>query len=259
MWALLTLAAAACSGFAGAFSLTASASGKPSGTKEKVHLEIYYESMCPDCHDLFNNDVRKIWGAEDFRGRVDFDLVPFGNAAVATEEHISSGYKFWHPDAKYPIIICQHKEGECLGNEIHACVNSTHGTEKMVDLVLCMVDKQVQGAGVEKASFDCMADLTIDPKKVQSCMGSEESKQRMLDHGRRTYRSELARTYVPWVMADDVHVDFPDDGSEEHDIITPLCGMLAKPLPKLCMEPRQSRGNKTAALAAAGGKPLAKA
>jgi len=256
MWALLTLAAAACSGVAGAVSVTARASGKASGTKEKVHVEIYYESLCPDCHDLLNNDFRKIWGDEDLRARIDLELVPFGNAAVVTKETISAGYHFWHPDAKYPVIICQHKDGECLGNEIHACVNSTHGTEKMVDLVLCMVGKQVQGAGVEKSSFECMADLTIDPNKIKSCVGSDESKQRMIDHGRRSTRSELHRTYVPWVMTDNVHVDFPDDGSTGHDLITPLCGMLAKPLPKLCKEPRPSRGNKTAALAS---KPPAKA
>jgi len=244
MWALLTLAAAACSDFAGAVRLTARASGELAGTQERVHLEIYYESMCPDCHDLLDNDFRNIWGDEDFRHRIDLELIPFGNAMVATKERISSGYQFWHPDAKYPVIVCQHQEGECLGNEIHACVNSTHGSEKMVDLVLCMVGKQVQGAGVEKASFECMADLTIDRNKIKSCVGSVGNKERMIEFGRRSTRSELHRTYVPWVMTDDVHVDFPDDGSNGHDIITPLCGMLATPLPKLCKEPRPSRGSK---------------
>jgi hypothetical protein len=256
MKALLTLAAAACSGLAGAVSVTARASGRPSVTKQKVHLEIYYESLCPDCHELLDNDFRKIWGETDFRDRIDLELIPFGNAAVVTEEHTSPGYHFWHPEAKYPAIICQHFEGECLGNEIHACANHSYGSGKMVDLVLCMVGKQAQGEGIEKSSYDCMVNLGISSSTIKSCVGSDESKQRMIDLGIRSTRSELQRKYVPWVMIDNVHVDFPDDGEKGHDIITPLCGMLAEPLPQLCAEHRRSKGSKTATLI---GKPPAKA
>jgi len=172
---------------------------------------------------------------------------------LVAEENISPGYKFWHPNAKYPVIICQHYEGECLGNEVHACVNSTHNHEKMVDFVLCMVDKQVQGAGVEKSSFECMVDMKIDPNKIKSCVGSEENKQRMIALGKRSTRSELKRKYVPWVMTDDVHLDFPDDDEKGHDLISPLCGMLSPPLPHICQEPKPSKGNKNASLITAGG------
>jgi interferon gamma-inducible protein 30 len=251
MWA--TLAAATCSGLAGAVSVSAwedlagaiSVAGQPSGKKQKVHLEIYYESLCPYCHELLDNDFRKIWGEKDFRDRIDLELVPFGNAAVVTQDHISPGYKFWYPDAKYPVIVCQHYDGECLGNELHACANHLHGQEKMVDFVLCMVGMQAKtGAGVEKSSYQCMVDMNIDPHKMKNCVGSQENKERMMELGKRSTRSELQRKYVPWVMLDDAHVEFPDDDEKGHDLITPICGMLAKPLPKLCKEPRPSRGSK---------------
>lgn len=241
----LSLAAAVCSCIVGTAGAAQSfvrmrgleVPGQPQEKKAKVHLDLYYESMCPYCHALLDGPFRRIWGDKDFKDRITVDLIPFGNAMVVSEDRISPGYKFFHPDAKYPVIICQHKEGECLGNEIQACVNDMHGVDTAVGLTLCMVERQVKGQGVEMSSYDCMKKLKIDPDPVKACVGSDSSRTRMISHGERSYKPELNRSYVPWVMADDKHVEMDDD----HDLITPLCSMLAEPLPKLCSEPKPEK------------------
>jgi len=234
----LTLSLAAIVGTAGAAqSFIRARGGQPQAKKSVVHLDLYFESLCPYCHALLDEPFRRIWGEKDFRDRITVDLIPFGNAMVVPGDKISQGYHFFHPDATYPVIICQHKEGECLGNEIQACVNHMHGTNTAVEFTLCMVGKQVKGQGIEMSSYDCMQELKIAPQPVKNCVGSDESRTRMIGHGERSMRPQLNRSYVPWVMADDAHVEMDDD----HDLITPLCAMLAEPLPKLCSEPKPEK------------------
>jgi len=238
----LSLAAAVCScivGSAGAAQSFVRARGPevPGQKKATVHLDLYYESLCPYCHALLDGPFRRVWNDTDFRNRITVDLIPFGNAMVVPGDKISQGYHFFHPDAKYPVIICQHKEGECLGNEIQACVQDMHGVNTAVEMTLCMVGKQVKGQGIEMSSYDCMLDLKIEPQPVKACVGSDQSRNRMIKHGERSMMPQLNRSYVPWVMADNEHVEMDDD----HDLITPLCGMLAEPLPKLCSEPKPQK------------------
>lgn len=200
----------------------------------KVRVEIFYEALCPFCERLFNASFRKIWEDAEFRERVDLTLLPFGNARVTGRRRLEAGYLFWHPDASNPTVRCQHGEQECLGNEIQSCAIDLIGTREAASLVLCMAGQNVQGYGIEKASYECMEELHIDRDKVKQCLGSRRSSRMTIRHGRRSTRRSLKRKYVPWVMMNGRHEEL----DEEHDLVRPLCAAMRSPKPALCSQAR---------------------
>ena len=75
---------------------------------DKVHIDLFYESLCPDCQKFIQGSVKKALATPDIWKIADFILYPYGNAKTA--QNGSS----W-------AITCQHGVRECEGNVIEAC------------------------------------------------------------------------------------------------------------------------------------------
>eukprot|EP00747_Dinoflagellata_sp_TGD_P063267 gnl/TRDRNA2_/TRDRNA2_153378_c1_seq4.p1 gnl/TRDRNA2_/TRDRNA2_153378_c1~~gnl/TRDRNA2_/TRDRNA2_153378_c1_seq4.p1 ORF type:complete len:365 (-),score=98.44 gnl/TRDRNA2_/TRDRNA2_153378_c1_seq4:229-1227(-) len=180
-----------------------------------ISLELMYESQCPYSL-LFLQDLAKVLPAmygKQLKDRVNLQLSPFGNAQAVPTKSISEGYKFWHPDktkaGKDYIFLCQHGEGECLGNLIHMCVLQQNDPSKSIGFLGCMAENP--SFSVEKSSFACAKKHELNIEKVRECVRSTQAVEDMHKVAERT-AAVKSRTWVPWVQVNNVHAPSAENG-----------------------------------------------
>jgi hypothetical protein len=188
--------------------------------KMPVHIELYYETRCPDCVEFINGSLAALWQSKELREHYEITMYPYGNAQSVPMRDVSEGYRFWHPEQKgfEMVHICQHGNDECFGNLVQACVFSSEGQEKAMELVFCMA--RVPEYGLEKSSFECMEKLSIDPKKIRTCVGSREGNNIMTELSKKT-AAVPGRTGTPWVMINGNNLENPNN------LIKSVCGSVA--------------------------------
>jgi interferon gamma-inducible protein 30 len=196
----------------------------------KVKLELDYETLCPYCEDLITNGLREVVEDEEFMSRLDLEMRPFGNAQVVPGSKISEGYHYFHPDAIYPVIMCQHKEQECLGNAIQACALNMTTLPQALDLILCMANGHSGGHGLEMSAYDCMKENDMNLDGLATCAQGQLGHDLLVEIGEKASRPELNRSYVPWVTFGNEHLELGDD----HALVQALCSKMESPLPSKC-------------------------
>ena len=77
---------------------------------QPVHLDLYYETLCPDCTEFISGQMYPAWEKLKNTGIFTLKLYPFGNAREFVYANGTLGYK------------CQHGDKECRGNFLEACV-----------------------------------------------------------------------------------------------------------------------------------------
>ena len=77
---------------------------------DKVQVEIYIESLCPDCQNITHGSVYEAFNTPGFLDMADVTYVPYGNA------HEYADGDSW-------TFTCQHGTAECVYNEIESCSN----------------------------------------------------------------------------------------------------------------------------------------
>jgi interferon gamma-inducible protein 30 len=177
---------------------------------EKLKLELYYESRCPDCIMFINNSLAPLWRNAELNQHFELTMNPYGNAMTVPMSEISEGYSFWHPEQKaYDYVhICQHGGEECFGNTIQACAISKLPQEKHMEMILCM--ESLPEYGLEKASYECMEKFSIDKHKIRECVNGPEGNKILAEFGEQT-RKVPGRQGTPWLMVNGKHLENPDN------------------------------------------------
>jgi len=199
------------------------------GSNNTAKVEVYYEALCPDSLKFLNSSLREVWEDAEFRARMSLHLYPFGNGQLLPEKEVSQGYHFWHPDAQYPLVLCQHGERECLGNKIQACALADLQASKHMAFLLCMVSYG-PSAGPELTSHACGTRLGVDMAALRVCATSRRGHDLVVAHGKRSLNAQLNRTYVPWIMVNGKH----SKAAENDNLIEAICGALDVPKPVAC-------------------------
>lgn len=190
--------------------------------KVKVPIDVYYESQCPDSLKFLNNTLRQVWESKELNDVIDVRLFPFGNAQLLSEERVHEGYRFFHPDAQYPLIVCEHGEVECLGNVLQACaIEQLFYAEQYVPFVLCMAEYG-SDAGVELPSYICGKQHNVDMYALRECSESEDGHEMMVRSGIMSLPPHVNRTSTPWVVVNGTH----SEEAEAGDLVGPVCRAL---------------------------------
>mmetsp|Transcript_47458 Transcript_47458/g.113895 ORF Transcript_47458/g.113895 Transcript_47458/m.113895 type:complete len:281 (+) Transcript_47458:113-955(+) len=222
----------------------------------KVRVELFYETMCPYCHQLINNTLMPLWNDPEMRQAMDLRLLPAGNVMVLPTENISKGYVFWHPEVAghKHVFRCQHGESECLGNLIHSCaIKLLAEPEKYMPLIFCMAERTNHMP--EKSSFECMEELGVDPEPIRNCVLTPEADDDMFTITQVDKSISPARQYVPWVMVDGNHIEVNDGKA---DLKQAICDVLGDKAPAGCPPPKVTSAlAASAAMLAAKGQELA--
>lgn len=94
---------------------------------EKVKVDLYSESLCPDCLAFIKSSLKTAANTKDFWKICDFNLYPYGNAKR------SQNGSLWN-------FTCQHGVKECQGNLIEACANkkATDHNTQAIPFFICL-------------------------------------------------------------------------------------------------------------------------
>mmetsp|Transcript_31297 Transcript_31297/g.89815 ORF Transcript_31297/g.89815 Transcript_31297/m.89815 type:complete len:275 (-) Transcript_31297:118-942(-) len=235
---LALLAAAVAGLFASAWGIQSEAAimhrQRIHGQPGSVHLDVFYESMCPYCHKFFNETLRFFWQDDEIRPLVDLDLHPAGNLQAIPMASVSKGYLFWHPEKTNHsyVYLCQHGESECLGNLIHMCAKKVLvDPDKYMPLYFCMA---AQPESVpEKSSYGCMEELSIEPEPIRDCVQSPTANEEMFAVIQADVGLDPPRKYVPWVVLNGKHLEIQDGKA---DLRTAICSALGENAPESCSQ-----------------------
>ncbi|GFR76565.1 gamma-interferon-inducible lysosomal thiol reductase [Elysia marginata] len=93
---------------------------------QPVNFTLYYESLCPGCHDLILQEVVPVWNKVKETGLMTVTLLPYGNAKESFE---GGKWKF----------ECQHGPKECEGNVLEVCINHYYPEiTKQLEIISCV-------------------------------------------------------------------------------------------------------------------------
>ncbi|KAH8025273.1 hypothetical protein MRX96_049922 [Rhipicephalus microplus] len=178
-------------------------------------LTLYYEGLCPDCHDFFLDQLWPTYNKlEEF---MNVDLVPFGKAHMTVTNHTTT-------------FECQHGPQECYVNTVQACaVKYVHPIKKLINFVACMF-RQDDPA---KSGQLCADNVGTHWAALDKCSGGPEGEQLLRKMGERTLALKPPMKWVPYVQINGVH----DDNIEslvETDLFGFACELLEPSAPKVC-------------------------
>uniref|UniRef100_A0A3Q3DQD6 Gamma-interferon-inducible lysosomal thiol reductase n=1 Tax=Hippocampus comes TaxID=109280 RepID=A0A3Q3DQD6_HIPCM len=155
---------------------------------EPVHLDVYYESLCPDCILYLTQVLYPTWVL--LQDILCVRLVPFGNAQEIPSE------------GKY-IFKCQHGEQECLGNMIQTCLLNM--TDNAFLIIFCME----ASTDVIAAAKSCvhLYSPKLSWERLMSCVDGDVGNQLMHQNALRTNALDPPHQFVPWLTINGAHTD----------------------------------------------------
>lgn len=185
---------------------------------ELLNIEVYYESLCPDCQNFVTLQLYPTW--KKLGKYFNPDLKPFGKAEATPNESSSHpGYNF----------VCQHGLTECTGNMWQACFLSLPGftRDEQLDVVHC-----INGGGhawdsgaVNDQTLRCMNEFGIDHatmKAAYDCVNSSEGMDLLKTLGDETNSLDPKLSFVPWLTFNgEFQQEWQDGGIEDLEAL--LC------------------------------------
>ncbi len=169
----------------------------------KVDVTLYYESLCPGCHDFILNDLAP--ALPEIGSIMNVNLIPYGNAKTS-----SSG-----------VVTCQHGTPECQGNTWSDCaIQHYPAFDAHFPFIQCLE----QNFNNQLASVQaCAKTANLDYNLLNTCATSTEGHDLLVAFGKRTG----AHSYVPWVLIDGVQ-------STDDDFVGAVCAKYTGTKPAAC-------------------------
>ncbi|KAJ8965017.1 hypothetical protein NQ314_004415 [Rhamnusium bicolor] len=121
--------------------------------------------------------------------KIDIDLIPFGKATVAN----NSGT--WN-------FTCQHGDGECYGNKIHACAIALYPVVTSTQFVLCAMASG--NSSLDENLQNCAASTNITWTSIQECLSSGKANELLASNGDRTSAVEPKIAFIPTIVYNNV-------------------------------------------------------
>lgn len=184
-------------------------------TAEPVRIEVYSESLCPDCRGFI---TKMLYPSSVMLGDImDLTVIPYGNAQETFDGH------------KY-VFTCQHGEQECLGNMIQACLLNMTKTKAAI-IIFCME----AAADIIKAAKLCveMYAPELSYGKLWSCVTGDLGNQIMHQNALKTKALSPPHTFVPWVTVNGVHTDELQQKAMS-SLISLVCSLYKGIKPDVC-------------------------
>ena len=157
--------------------------------ENKVKVEIFYESLCPDSKNFFVDTLEPSLSSQ-LNQYISITLVPYGKAHVTIPS--PAPYQF----------SCQHGPLECEGNKYHNCAQKYLKNQSWrIKLTTCMFKKvftSLSKADWSKVVEDCSEQLGLSTylPRIQKCAGSLEGSELLHQAGVKTG----VRNFIPTVV-----------------------------------------------------------
>lgn len=156
----------------------------------KVKIDLYSESLCPDCLAFIRGSLKTAANTKDFWKICEFNFYPYGNARRTQN---GSSWAF----------TCQHGVRECQGNLLEACaIRKFDYYSQGLPFALCLEDNTTDFSAQGQR---CAAKYGLDWSTINSCATGSEGNKIMYEMALATEKLNPAHTYVPWIVVNDKH------------------------------------------------------
>jgi len=171
--------------------------------EEKVSIQVYYETLCPDSIAFITQQLFPTYIKLGKYLNVEFK--PYGFATSTPNDN--GGFTF----------SCQHGPNECNGNLYAAClIDRLHGqNEIQVAVINCIMDDLVP----HEATQNCMEKLMItEPsyQEIDQCHSSNEGQNLLYSYGLETDNLEPAVYFIPWITFENEWNEMEFNGALEN-------------------------------------------
>ncbi|XP_021956740.1 gamma-interferon-inducible lysosomal thiol reductase [Folsomia candida] len=183
----------------------------------KLVVNLYYESLCPDCQDFSRLQLCPTW--EKMGQYFNIEFIPYGNA----QTNVSASGEI--------TISCQHGDKECAGNRLHSCALHVLHYKLSTKFICCMESSK----DFDKAGPECAKKLHIDFKALKTCADSSEGNYLHYLNGVQTSKLDPPHEWVPWILFNSKY-NKDDMAKAQDDLVSVLCEYLADPKPRECNE-----------------------
>lgn len=165
--------------------------------ERSVHVELYYESLCPDCTGFITKQLYPTWNKLKGTQTLSISLYPFGNAR---ETKLANGTYVYH---------CQHGEKECYGNFLEVCALKRYHfkADSFMPIIACIEESVSKGKPVEKSVEFCVTflDSRQSFEWIMGCAKGNKGQRLMHKMAVRTNTLEPKHTWVPWIVINGVY------------------------------------------------------
>lgn len=154
-----------------------SASSNNTASSNKLHIAIYYESLCPDSMDFLTNQFAPAYDL--FKNHIEVLFVPFGKSGSE-----NNGATFY----------CQHGPAECTGNRLQSCALNELGDDQdaKAKFVTCQMNWNSEYTGRK-----CSDSSKISFANVTECKNGEKGVELQLDAEKKTHL--IAKPYPSFI------------------------------------------------------------
>lgn len=175
---------------------------------DRVLVELYSESLCPDCLAFILGSFKKAINTADIYKIADIRVYPYGNARWARN---GTTYSF----------TCQHGVRECQGNIIEVCALQLYDQERYGNpFIVCLESNTSDWTA---SGQRCATQLGMDWNKIASCSNSDAGRQWQYEVAAATDKLSPAHQYVPWITVNGQH-----NTTSENSIISNMVSFICK-------------------------------
>ncbi|BES89976.1 gamma-interferon inducible lysosomal thiol reductase [Nesidiocoris tenuis] len=179
---------------------------------KRLHIDVFYESLCSDSRDFFINQLRPT--ILELAAYIDVDLIPYGKAKTTIL-----------PDTRI-TSTCQHGHEECYGNRIHACALalSTANNLQKVFFAACLFDEF--DTALEMGGEKCSKRLGFNWKDIRNCANSHLGFALQYNHGIQTQALKPSVTFIPTIVVDQRQGDSAEQNIRLKNFYSVVCREL---------------------------------
>ncbi|XP_050486287.1 GILT-like protein 1 isoform X1 [Bombus flavifrons] len=165
-------------------------------SKQKVHITVYYEALCPDSRNFFIKQLLPMY--HKIPNNVQLEFIPYGKATVGyfikrkndlkTTVKTENGYEF----------MCQHGPIECGANIIHACsIDILKNTSIQLEYLSCMIKNNIVPVNIMEI---CAKKMNIDYNPIFKCFIGDKGKELLAKYGELTNALTPQISFIPTVV-----------------------------------------------------------
>ncbi|KAJ2947820.1 hypothetical protein O0L34_g9608 [Tuta absoluta] len=153
---------------------------------QKIKLEVYYETLCPDCKRFFKTELVPLM--KQMHEHIDLRMFPYGKVRKSYDQN------------RTLVVKCQHGPDECYGNKLHACaidlLQTAADNPDWFSFIGCLMANHSNDAAADL----CAKELNIDPEPIKACAKVDRGSQLFSHYGKLS--SKVPYTFVPYVVID---------------------------------------------------------
>ncbi len=195
---------------------------------EVVKIDVFFESLCPDCQDLIKRSFKQFLDFPDHDKLATINFVPFGNA----HDHLDEAKQEW-------VTKCQHGVQECVGNLVEVCAKKKLDQESFYIFLVCFENKFSSRVDAYAAAKECSHD---QGDAINTCAQGKEGNVLLHEASLQTPDNH---EYVPWIIVNGVH-DTVAETDFQDSFVDYLC-KDRKDIPS-CVTHMEIKNNETLAL-----------